>query len=187
MNKIDRHIRKWDDPILKRVCTHVERGEYIADATELLELCCKKGSIKGVGIAAPQVGFSKRLIYINCRDDNGSIRGFFMLNPEVMNKSAKTNVAAEACLSYPGIEKRIRRHNQIEIVYDDINWIERRKTFSGYQARVIQHELDHLDGICLIGDKSFRGERENKLAANAMQLVAATWVVGAFPERSGMA
>jgi peptide deformylase len=176
MNKYDWKIRRGNDPILKMICTRVERGEFVGDAIYWMEKCCKHGTTKGVGIAAPQVGFAKRIIYINCADQRGTIRGFYMWNPKVISKSAETNIQTEACLSYPGIQKRIRRHNEIEVVWDDEHWQEHRQSFVGYQSRVIQHELDHLDGICLVGDKSFAGEPTPK-GNGALALAAVVGVM----------
>jgi peptide deformylase len=155
-------IETGDSPILKQVCAAVKPGEFLDGLMGRMERACKK-SRAGVGIAAPQVGVAKRLIFTIVRDPKGTIRGEFFINPEIIGHSQTVNIATEGCLSYPGIWKRIKRHDAITLKFQRTSrapFEERR--FEGFHARVLQHEVDHLSGICLIGDPGFAGESDEE-------------------------
>ena len=95
-----------------------------------------------VGMAANMIGVKKRIIIVNI--------GFFnlvMFNPVIVNKDSPYETE-EGCLSLDGVRKATRYQN-IEIEYLDTNWESRRQKFSGWTAQIIQHEVDHLNGIII--------------------------------------
>ena len=105
----------------------------------------------GVGLAAPQVGLSIRLLVIDMaalKDDDAELAKFkvVMLNPEILETSEETISAEEGCLSVPGIHENVNRHKTIKIKYQDADFNEYITTFEDYKARVVQHEYDHLEG-----------------------------------------
>lgn len=108
---------------------------------------------RGLGLAAPQVGRSIRLIVFDCikytykPGDNG-----FMFNPEIVESSEETEVGPEGCLSYPKLTCKVRRNKNITVKYLDLANKEVVRSFTGLAARVVQHEIDHLNGI-VMGDK----------------------------------
>lgn len=107
---------------------------------------------KGVGIAAPQIGASVRVILFgfekNERYPNEeSIPETFLINPSYKILSEKTEAGMEGCLSVPGIRGSIRRYTDICYSGYSIDNEKIERTVSGFHARVIQHECDHLDGI----------------------------------------
>lgn len=107
---------------------------------------------KGVGIAAPQIGASVRVILFgfekNERYPNeASIPETFLINPSYKILSEKTEAGMEGCLSVPGIRGSIRRYTDICYSGYSIDNEKIERTVSGFHARVIQHECDHLDGI----------------------------------------
>ena len=104
---------------------------------------------KGVGLAAPQVGKSIRMIVVG--SENQPIA---MINPEITFFSKETVVANEGCLSLPGEEYKIERAKKIRFKYYDIDGRKVKMKAKGLLARVVQHEIDHLDGI-LIPDKVY--------------------------------
>lgn len=93
-----------------------------------------------VGMAANMIGEQKAIIAI--ADGN---RLTAMLNPEVVKKSPKTYNTVEGCLSIPG-EREVERHDWIEVKYRDMDWHKEKRKFTGFEAEIIQHELDHLEG-----------------------------------------
>lgn len=93
-----------------------------------------------VGMAANMIGEQKAIIAIV----EGN-RLTAMLNPEVVKKSPKTYKTVEGCLSIPG-EREVERHDWIEVKYRDMNWHKEKRKFTGFEAEIIQHELDHLEG-----------------------------------------
>ena len=96
-----------------------------------------------VGLAANQIGESVRIIVVE-------IGSFFvpLVNPKIISRSKTTYEAEEACLSHEGTRKTTRFHS-IEVEYRDRNFEKRKQNFSGFVAQVIQHEIDHCEGILI--------------------------------------
>ena len=106
---------------------------------------------EGVGLAAPQVGLSIRLLVIDLialKEDNPEIADFrvVMINPEMLEMSEEEEESNEGCLSIPGISEKVFRSHWIKIKYFDEKFQEHTGEFEGFRARVIQHEYDHLEG-----------------------------------------
>ncbi len=112
-----------------------ERAKY---AYKLLKTMRENG---GIGIAAPQIGDSLRVLVIST---NIPIAAF---NPRIVDFDAETDRIGEGCLSFPELSVRVERSKKIRVRYEDINGNVQSKTLEGLAARVFQHELDHLDGI----------------------------------------
>lgn len=98
----------------------------------------------GIGLAANQVGILKRIIVVS---DEGNIKVF--INPEITNFSEEKVSFEEGCLSIPETFLTITRSENIMVKYRDLKGKPRMERYSGLTARVIQHEVDHLDGITM--------------------------------------
>jgi peptide deformylase len=98
---------------------------------------------KGVGLAAPQVGVNKRLIIV-LLDNKITVP---MINPDIIDHSNETEYGEEGCLSLPGKWGQVERFKQITVQYRDIKGEKRLLKLEGFNARIVQHEIDHLDGI----------------------------------------
>jgi peptide deformylase len=108
-----------------------------------------------MGLAAPQVGKSLRLIVIDATsmaEDDPSMQDFkkVFLNPRIVAREGEPWLFNEGCLSLPKIREDVLRKPRIRIQYVDENWQYHDETFDGVKARIIQHEYDHLDGILFI-------------------------------------
>lgn len=97
----------------------------------------------GVGLAAPQVGFNTRVFVMGA-----DTVGYALFNPIIVSTKGEPYKGDEGCLSFPGLFLPIMRYPEITISYFDMAGREEEKTFSGFTARVAQHEIDHLDGVC---------------------------------------
>ena len=129
-----------DYPDLKQLVANMFETMYNAD---------------GVGLAAPQVGLSLRLLVIDADvmgDDFPECKGFkrAMINPVFLEKSEEEVSMEEGCLSLPGIHETVKRGNKIRVKYMDEDFVEHEEEVEGYLARVMQHEFDHLDGKMFI-------------------------------------
>ncbi len=118
----------------------------------------------GVGIAAPQTGHSVRVVIIastpNSRyPDAPAMEPLIMINPEIVSRSDRMVEGMEGCLSVPGLRLPVSRHLDVDTVWRDLAGSRHQQTFTGFIARIVQHELDHLDGI-LITDRSPGDERQ---------------------------
>jgi peptide deformylase len=111
----------------------------------------------GVGLAAPQVNHSIRLFVVDASpfaDEDPILKDFkkVFINARIVEEQGKKWRTDEGCLSIPGVRVDIDRHPEILIRYHDENFVAHEERYSGYAARVIQHEYDHLEGI-LITDR----------------------------------
>ena len=105
----------------------------------------------GVGLAAPQIGLGIRVVVIDASpmaDEEPSLANSKMalINPHIESFEGENVSMEEGCLSLPGIHESVTRKNTIHITYMDENFVEHDEVISGYLARVIQHEYDHLEG-----------------------------------------
>src|SRR4051812_40435210 len=113
MGRAERLTRTGDDPVLKQVCDAVAPGERLT-FLEDMELVCRK--LRGVGLAAPQIGQAKRVILVRAGATPGAIApSAFMINPVIVKRSDETDVGDEGCLSYPGVTARVERHDWVEV------------------------------------------------------------------------
>ncbi len=99
----------------------------------------------GIGLAAPQVGQNINLILINTKD--GYIH---MINPKITKKSWFKSIEEEGCLSLPNIFGKVKRSKKIRVIYNDKDNNKHKLKAEGMLARVIQHEVDHLNGVLFI-------------------------------------
>ena len=100
----------------------------------------------GIGLAAPQVGILKRLIVMDCNDQNKKRNPLKFVNPEIVKISSDKTESEEGCLSLPTQFAKVERPSYIEVTYQDENGKKMNKNFSGLEATCLQHEIDHLNG-----------------------------------------
>lgn len=139
---------KWDDPILHKVCEPVRKGEGLTFVPYMRKLVSNKAA---AGIAAPQVGIAKRVIVVavNIGRPGLPLTYRVMLNPEIIEFSPEKKVAHEGCLSYPGLEVPVERSIKIKVRYQTMEWRQIEETYENFNARIVQHEVDHLNGITI--------------------------------------
>jgi len=135
------------NPVLRRKSKEISKEEL--NSKELQELCLDMAKTMkakdGLGLAAPQIGENIRLIVINTQD--GTI---CLLNPKITKRSWGKERGEEGCLSLPNIFGEVKRHKKIDCLYLNAKGKEVKIQANGLLARVIQHEIDHLDGILFI-------------------------------------
>src|SRR6476619_5553760 len=153
-------IHRYGDPVLKSRATPVDRFD-----DSLRHQVSRMGAIMdvalGVGVAAPQLGVSQRLLVYRVGQEAPLIA---LVNPELEWTSDDAEEAEEGCLSIPGIGVDVDRPVHVRVrardEYGDVRLVEA----SGLEARVIQHEMDHLDGV-LILDRTSRDQRKRAMRA----------------------
>ena len=109
----------------------------------------------GIGLAAPQIGRAIRLFVIDAdpmKEDFPECKGLkqTFINARIISRSEESQAENEGCLSIPGIHEKVTRPSTITIEYLDENFQPHTETYSGFAARVIQHEYDHIEGILFI-------------------------------------
>ena len=103
---------------------------------------------QGVGLAAPQVGINKKLMVYNPSGDKTKwLDEVIMVNPKIVDFSEATAVESEGCLSFPGMNADVERSKWIKVEALNLKGKKTKKKFKGWEARIFQHEYDHLDGI----------------------------------------
>jgi peptide deformylase len=106
---------------------------------------------EGVGLAAPQVGVNKRLMVYNEAGDRSKwLNEVVMVNPVITEFSEATDVETEGCLSFPDMNGEVQRSKWIKVEAINLKGKKMKKKFKGWEARIFQHEYDHLDGIVYI-------------------------------------
>jgi len=149
-------LYEYPDPILHQKAEAVCKidDEIRAFLDDMLETMYAD---HGVGLAAPQVGVSKRMIVIDpfLEDDEETGtkkpgKPMFLINPEIIYKSEETIIFCEGCLSVPGQSADVERHQIIKVRYQDKTGKTCEIEAEDYVAVVLQHEIDHLDGILYI-------------------------------------
>jgi peptide deformylase len=139
---MDIKLLQENDPLLRQVC---EPWDFSVDGdpTELVKAMTKiMFENNGIGLAAPQCGVSKRLFIMGNSD-----KLFVCINPEILyGEGEKRDV--EGCLSFPDLWFRVLRNTKIKVRYQNITGEIVEQDFKDLIARVYQHELDHLSGIC---------------------------------------
>ena len=141
------------DPILRTRCSEVE--VLTPELKELWEaLLILMEEYNGVWLAAPQVGHAVRMMAVSELDTRWDERHVtdttLMINPQVLSKSDTTVVDEEWCLSIPGVTGDVARPSWITVQYETLKWKKVVKKVQGYSARIILHEIDHLDGVLFI-------------------------------------
>ena len=141
------------DARLRKVSQPVEDfGETLVGQFEDMEAVMQAGP-GGVGIAAPQVGKNIRMAVVDCSVARHACRNhglLYLVNPEITEFSAEKVLGREGCLSVPDWVGLVSRARHVRLHYRDVRGTEHEMESSGFEARVIQHEVDHLDGILFI-------------------------------------
>ncbi len=166
-----RHVRFLGDPILKTKARPVERfdGELLDEVERMSVLM---HDALGIGLAAPQVGISHRVLVYRVEPGSPTI---VLVNPEIEWSSRDQEISEEGCLSLPLVHVDVERSVAVLVRARDEYGDEIVIEASGLEARVIQHEIDHLDGI-LILDRTTREQRKAAMRAlrEAEQAAAAS-------------
>ncbi len=150
-------IREYPDPILLLDARPV-LPEEIDDSLrqKLSDMAETMYAAPGVGLAAPQVGDSRRFIVVDPGEKEERGRSLFkMINPEIAEHSADHIFWNETCLSVPELEVRVQRFNRVLMRWLDERGQPQERWFTGYEAVIVQHELDHLKGTVLADRVSF--------------------------------
>ena len=145
-------LREHPDPILHEKCVPV--GSYVDEYKDIIkEMEAMLFAYNALGLAAPQIGYGRRIItiadYCKYSDSIGSC--LTMIDPTIHYLSNGTFMSEERCLSVPDTKMyKVRRHTKIGVIWNDINGEMCQREFEGSPAFVIQHEIDHLNGKLII-------------------------------------
>jgi peptide deformylase len=147
-----KQIRVLGDPVLREKAHKVHQftdslQELVEDMVETMR------RYNGVGLAAPQVGITERVIVVETPEDEeepGSGALYTVINPELARTSKDLVDGVEGCLSIPGFVGEVSRHGEVTVKGQNPQGQKIRIKAEGFLARVFQHEIDHLDGVLFI-------------------------------------
>lgn len=145
-------IVTFDHPALSLKAQTVAPAHDVSDLIATMRTALKE-SVTGVGLAAPQVNELLRVVIV---------RKTVMINPEIVWRTNGSETKQEGCLSYPLVFVDVKRPKGITVSYEDERRQSKRKILSGFEARIACHEIEHLDGVCLVGDEWRRKSKETK-------------------------
>jgi peptide deformylase len=146
-----RQVLKMGEPLLRRVAAPVTRFDaqlaaLVADLDDTMR------ELNGAGIAAPQIGVSARVVIFELKDNPryphlAPVPYTVLVNPLVTPLGAEQDEGWEGCLSVPGLRGLVPRFRRLRYQGFDAQGVPIDRTVEGFHARVVQHEVDHLDGI----------------------------------------
>lgn len=147
-------IYLYGQPVLRKVAEDIDKDypalkELVANMFETMY------KSDGVGLAAPQIGLSIRVIVIDggaMAEDFPECKGFkrALINPKIIERTGDEVGIEEGCLSLPGIHEKVSRPTKVKIKYMDTDFVEHEEEIEGFSARIVQHEYDHLEGKMFI-------------------------------------
>ena len=142
-------IRYYGDPVLRQKALPIE--SITAAEKQLAEsmLATLYAIPNGVGLAAPQVGVSKRLVVIDVNREDLDSKPLTLINPNIESREGEV-VDEEACLSIPDVAADVKRAEKVVVTARNLDGEQFSVEGEGFLARVLQHEIDHLNGVLFI-------------------------------------
>ncbi len=141
-------IVAYGDPVLRMKCESIKVNSDISELVS--DMFDTMYNANGVGLAAPQIGKSLRLFVIDGEPmGEEELIGFkrVFVNPRIVEEEGSPWAFEEGCLSIPDIREDVEREPSVRLRFFDEHWEEHEEEFTGLQARIIQHEYDHIEGI----------------------------------------
>ena len=145
-------LYEYPDDVLRQKCVRIGKVDdalrkFLDDMLETMYVD------KGCGLAAPQVGVTKRIIVLDPNpsdEDLSARRPMYLINPEIIWHSEETVMFNEGCLSLPDQRAEVERYERVRVHYIDYNGKEQEILADDLLAIILQHEIDHLDGVLYI-------------------------------------
>ena len=143
-----------NNPILRAISEEIkEINDELKDFLLILRRAMWEND--GVGLAAPQIGKNIRVIATTQREKksgkkNKLLGETIMINPVLKELSKEMIIAEEACLSVPDVFGKVKRHKSVVVHYTDPKWNVQKKKLKDFNATIVQHEIDHLDGVLFV-------------------------------------
>jgi len=148
MENTKKKVRLFGDPVLKKQCEEVT--EFDDNLKELVDVMADAlYEENGIGLAAPQVGVTKRVIIIDMSFGEEVDNILTVINPEILSSEGECSYE-EGCLSVPGIYEEVLRPEKVTLRFQDVQGNVHEIEADSTLARVVQHEYDHLNGILFI-------------------------------------
>jgi len=160
-----RKIRVLGDPVLRGKSQEVKKIDesMVSLARDMID-SINSGYQPGVGLAAPQIGVSKRVIVVNYGEN---IEVY--INPEIEILDSSQETEEEGCLSVPNLRAEVKRYKKVKFSALNLSGQKVELEAEGMQARIFQHEIDHLDGLLFIDRVDKNTKRKLMMQYNQME------------------
>ena len=145
----DLRVLKYPHPALRAPNLEITEEELADGSISKVakEMLLVMYAAEGVGLAAPQVGINKRLMVFNEAGDKSKwLQEVVLVNPKIVEFSEGKEIETEGCLSFPAMNGRVERSKWIKVEAMNLKGKKMKKKYTGWEARIFQHEYDHLDG-----------------------------------------
>ncbi len=154
-------VTLYPNPVLRKEAPPVETFDQdLADTVRaMFERMYASG---GVGLAAPQVGISRRIMVLNATGEPED--EIVLINPRIVDKSGPETLFDEGCLSFPGIYAEVKRPDECTVRAQGLDGEEFEASYAGFPSRIVQHEYDHLEGVLLVDRMSPADKQRHKSA-----------------------
>ncbi|MDF1794005.1 MAG: peptide deformylase [Thalassobaculaceae bacterium] len=137
------------DPVLKTKCTPVAAVDD--DIRALMDdMLATMYAAPGIGLAAPQIGVTRRVIVVDVSDKDEPANPICLANPEILWKAEETALHEEGCLSLPDLYADVERPVAVKVAYLDRDGAKQKIEAEGLLAVCLQHEIDHIDGVLFV-------------------------------------
>ncbi len=172
-------LRYYGDPVLREKATCYEAvGDEVRRLAE--DMAATMYAARGIGLAGNQIGIARRILVIDVSDDSPRARGEsrepaanhnaeVYLNAEIVDSSVEDGDYNEGCLSIPGVEGNVWRPSRVRVTWMDLDGNKHDDWFDGMRARVLQHEIDHLDGVLFVDHLSMNDRKAIAGALNRLK------------------
>ena len=137
------------DPIYKTICTPVAKVDDAVRAT-LAAMMATLRTFHAMGLGAPMVGITQRLVVVEMEDEAGAMHSYQMVNPVITERSAETSTMEESSITFLGVSAPVTRPSAVTVDYIDENGEAQIVRATGLLAVCLQHEIDYLDGKTFI-------------------------------------
>lgn len=143
----------YGHPVLRKVAKDIDPETYPNLKDLIANMYETMYNAEGIGLAAPQIGLDDRVFVVDldplADDEHPEFKNFkkVLINAHITERTGELEMVEEGCLSIPGIHEKVPREERIRITYIDEDMQPRDEEYTGFMARVIQHEYDHLDGV----------------------------------------
>lgn len=145
-----RPIIRYPDPVLREICAPAADMKFPELRALVADLFATLYAAGGRGLAAPQIGMSRRVFVMDAGWKDGLPAPLAVIEPQIVRRSRRSAEAKEQCLSIPGHPVEVRRPTGILLGFFDLSGMACELSLEGIEARIAQHEVDHLNGVLIV-------------------------------------
>ena len=157
-------VTLYPHPVLRKRAQDVPVNDQTRATVQAMFECMVRSD--GCGLAAPQVGLEQRILVLNATGEPQD--NLALINPTILKRYGGDTLMEEGCLSFPRMYAEVKRPDSVTVEYTDLDGVRHTKEYSGFIARIIQHEYDHLEGVLLVDRMTPADKARNRSGLEAL-------------------